>query len=365
MPYRAQAGGIFQSGLYQNQQRNGGAAEVIDAVSRGASTLIQGAYLRNQAKRQQQMQDEDRKLALEDRTRRIRREDEQDVRAQAEMSARGYVPGHTEETSSVTPGSVVNKGLFDGGAQATAPKVERRSISVPAAFDFKRSQAYQMQQAERENKIGNFSAAALVKKPDLTPQQARILAEASVDFPGMADDFLRDPKRGFDEWKKQYDYEVAHPRHNSSTDEGHTNARLLLDTSNQQIAGFRSDQNSSRQQMSTEFPLGAIDADMPEAKTRYQQLQQQTNALSDSVTKYSNIRSAYAARMRGDKPVGPTSKPVAPAAAPATPPVDMGAVRARAKALYDEAKKKYPTATEQQRRNYVTNFLRKEGVNVQ
>jgi hypothetical protein len=64
-PYTARTGGVFGSGLYQNSRPQIDVGGAIDAVSRGATSLIQQAY-------QRRLVDEQRRIAAEDRQRQHR-----------------------------------------------------------------------------------------------------------------------------------------------------------------------------------------------------------------------------------------------------------------------------------------------------
>lgn len=158
MPYRAQMGGVFGSGLYPGQQQNN-AGEVIDAVTRGATTLIQGAYARAQKDREQKLQDaeiarrdreEQRGVEKDtfDRGMAVRKE-ARDVETQSRANATaGYTPSRIETKDVVEPGSVESNGLFGAPGSVTAPKVTQQKLTIPGALDYTKSNAYRARQQQ-------------------------------------------------------------------------------------------------------------------------------------------------------------------------------------------------------------------------
>lgn len=161
MPYRAQRGGVFGSGLYPQQRQGNQAAEIIDAVTRGATTLIQGAYARAQKRREQALQDQE--IARRDRAEQrqveqdafnrdmaVRKEAREAEAQQRADAAAGYTPGHTEEKETVEPGSVSTNGLFGAPGKVSGPSIKKTRLTIPGALDYTRSTAYQARRQQHE-----------------------------------------------------------------------------------------------------------------------------------------------------------------------------------------------------------------------
>jgi hypothetical protein len=157
MPYRAQMGGVFGSGLYPSHNQGNQAGEIIDAVTRGATTLIQGAYARAQRRREQDLQDNE----IARRDRQEQRQNEQDtfnrdmaVRKEARESeaqeradaSAGYTPSRIEEKETVEPGSVESNGAFGAPGRVTGPSIKKEKLTIPAALDYTKSTAYRARQ---------------------------------------------------------------------------------------------------------------------------------------------------------------------------------------------------------------------------
>lgn len=153
MAHRAQLGGVFGSGLYPQQRNGGQAAEVIDAVTRGATTLIQGAYARAQKDREQKLQDQE--LARRDRAEQrdvekdtfdrgmaVRKESREAEAQQRADAAAGYTPPRIETKDVVEPGSVETNGAFGAPGKVTAPKIKQQKLTIPGALDYTKSNAY-------------------------------------------------------------------------------------------------------------------------------------------------------------------------------------------------------------------------------
>jgi hypothetical protein len=147
MPYRAQMGGIFGSGLYPKQPPQNTAGDIIDAVTRGATTLIGAAYARKQAEREQARQDAADKLAqraadradTHDQWERTRAESQDAIATRREQRAdfeSGYTPASTTTKDVVQPGSVESGGLFGAPGKVTAPSITKQTATIPAAYDF-------------------------------------------------------------------------------------------------------------------------------------------------------------------------------------------------------------------------------------
>src|SRR4051812_25759834 len=116
MPYRAQTGGIFGSGLYPRQPAQDTAGNVIDALTRGATTLIHSAYARQEKKRQEAIQDEDRAMRQRAEQREVERDafaraqaGRADSRAERDQERQdfeaGYTPKRIETKDVVEPGA--------------------------------------------------------------------------------------------------------------------------------------------------------------------------------------------------------------------------------------------------------------------
>jgi hypothetical protein len=162
-PYRANMGGIFSSGLYPKQPPAGNAGDIIDAVTRGASTLIESAYARKLKEREQAR--EDAQLALAQRTAdradshdawersRATIEDErknrQEERADFES---GYTPKKTTTKAVVEPGSVTTNGLLGAPGKVTAPRLKQEKLTIPSAYNFMASKAGQEKKLEIDRK---------------------------------------------------------------------------------------------------------------------------------------------------------------------------------------------------------------------
>lgn len=165
MAYRAQTGGIFGSGLYPKPQSPDTAGNIIDAVTRGATTLIHGAYMRTQAEREQQRADAELAIRQREADRADRHdtweqkthEDEVNYRRQQqdrEDAKSGYTPAKRTETQEVVPGEVKSDGLFGAPPNVTAPTIRSAYKDQPASYDVKKSQPYAIEMAkegERQN----------------------------------------------------------------------------------------------------------------------------------------------------------------------------------------------------------------------
>jgi hypothetical protein len=152
-------GGIFGSGLYPRNQTPDTAGNIIDAVTRGATTLIHGAYLRTQAEREQARQDEELKLRQREADRADRHDewerqthqDEQEYkRGQLERqdAQSGYTPAKREQTEEVVPGDVQSNGLFGAPPKVTAPTIKSAYRDIPASYDVTKSQPYAIEMAK-------------------------------------------------------------------------------------------------------------------------------------------------------------------------------------------------------------------------
>jgi len=153
MPYRAQLGGVFGSGLYPGQPVQDNVGNAIDAVTRGATTLIQSAYARKQAERQQAIQDAERARQDREEQRKVEqdtfnrdmanRKDARETEAQSRAdAAAGYTPTRIENKDVVEPGTVETNGLMGAPGKVTAPKVTQQSLTIPGALDYTKSNAY-------------------------------------------------------------------------------------------------------------------------------------------------------------------------------------------------------------------------------
>jgi len=169
-PYRANLGGVFGSGLYDRNRPTNGAAEIIDAATQGASTLIHGAYQRHLVDREQARLDADQALRTQEQG--IRQQTEtreqahdawEKTRFEADQGWRrmqqsrqdaqeGYTPAHSETTSDVTDGGIEDHGLLGAPPHATAPTATSITQTIPGAYDFA---------ASKEGKIEKMKLDAL------------------------------------------------------------------------------------------------------------------------------------------------------------------------------------------------------------
>lgn len=195
MPYRAQMGGVFGSGLYPSHNQGNQASEIIDSVTRGATTLIQGAYARAQRRREQDLQDNE--LARRDRMEQrqveqdafnrdmaVRKEARESEAQQRSDAAAGYTPSRIEEKETVEPGSVESNGAFGRPGRVTGPSIKKQKLTIPAALDYTKSTAYRARQQthdiheteraehiEDATKIHSLNRQSDVKNP--LPSRAR------------------------------------------------------------------------------------------------------------------------------------------------------------------------------------------------
>lgn len=153
MAYRAQLGGVFGSGLYPKQPVQDNVGNAIDAVTRGATTLIQGAYARKQAERQQALQDQERARLDREEQRKVEQDTfnrdmatrkdarESETLARTDATA-GYTPSRIETKDVVEPGTVETNGLMGPPGKVTAPKVTQQKLTIPGALDYTKSTAF-------------------------------------------------------------------------------------------------------------------------------------------------------------------------------------------------------------------------------
>jgi len=152
-------GGIFGSGLYPKQPAQDTAGNVIDALTRGATTLIHGAYARADGKRQQAAQDAELAIRQKAEQRqeshdqwertRVEKDDERKTRAEerADFEA-GYTPKRIETKDVVEPGSVETNGLFGAQGRVTAPRVKQETATIASAYDFTKSKTAKTKELE-------------------------------------------------------------------------------------------------------------------------------------------------------------------------------------------------------------------------
>lgn len=153
MPYRARMGGVFGSGLYPQQPVQDNVGNAIDAVTRGATTLIQGAYARKMAERKQAFQDAELARQNREEQRRIdqdaftrdldnRREARETEAQQRADATAGYTPSHVETKDVVEPGTVETNGLMGAPGKITGPQIVQKTATIPGALDYTKSTAY-------------------------------------------------------------------------------------------------------------------------------------------------------------------------------------------------------------------------------
>lgn len=304
MPYRAQMGGIFGSGLYPKQQQQNNAGDIIDAVTRGATTLIAAAYARKQAQREQQRQDAQDKLAQRaadrqdrhDEWERTTHEDEaarknrQEERADFEA---GYTPAKTTTKDVVQPGKVESSGLFGAPGSVTAPSIQKQKLTIPSAYDFAAS------------KTGKTKAM------DLQTGEVR-RQERMTDAKSMADyrESLRSKRPG---GGRTTDSPVVHAAAQVRSQLGVTNTRIAkLEAERAKVApGTYTDKDGKTVSVGGDpEAVKAIDTEIQTLTARRDSLSGVGDQIGDKlttdagITRAPTIRSAYAGNAR--KPNGST-----------------------------------------------------------
>jgi hypothetical protein len=301
-PYRAKTGGVFGSGLYPDSKPSIDVGGGIDALFRGATSLIQQAYLRRQA-------EEQRKLQTEERTRQHTREDAQDAMArekfgmerethEADLASKGFTPARTETKSSVEPGKVESGGLT-GKGRVTPPRVTQTTSKIAAAYDPSNTPKEKKAASDRARKSGHFATLYQRQFPRSTPEEAAAAGDYAADNPSIADNLLFPKPDAWTQFKQEWDYRGANPHRGARDGSASSPIGVALRTTSQQVDDTRSDISQVRSTIAREFQDGAPDEySSPAERTRYRQLMSQDSSLTARADSVGKIRDAYAGQQQ-------------------------------------------------------------------
>jgi hypothetical protein len=214
----------------------------------------------------------------------------------ATMKASGYTPAHTEVRTAVEPGAVESNGLFGGPGKVTGPSLRTKATTIPGAFDFRKSAAYQVANDTRSRKALEFAAVYKHNFPGATDEEAIQAGQYAADNPSIADNILFPPRDPTKTHQTNRLFDITHPTATSGRGSANSPIGKALSTANARVDDAARESARAHTEVTKRYPGGLADAEDAADSTNYRTMRGVDSTANVNLQNVSSIRDALAVR---------------------------------------------------------------------